>query len=721
MIITDNKLVNCQHAAQYLGVSIKTVRHWAQTGKLHGNKIGSRGDWRFSPDDLNKMIKVDNDKYQKIKKFLLENADAIQNLANHKHITHLGTINAKLKNLKKNREDYVTIVKEYANNLEDTIQGEKIFLKLGAKIAKISVKQGLTLEETVDGTIFLKQSFWEKINEAGLLHRLTTHDLYNFNQVISLYTDIVTTKIIFSYNDYQSQHEEQTAPAEKLRQRSENQFSMLADNIQNLAWMAEPDGFIYWYNKRWYDYTGTEPKDMEGWGWQSVHDPRTLPQVMKRWIMSINTGKQFDMTFPLKGADGIFRPFLTRVMPVKNTNGKIIQWTGTNTDISEQKDAEAKLLESQNRLATIIESVADGISVFDMNGNIILLNKSLAQMNGFKNVKDMKKNIEYFSNIYELYKSDGTPCPVKDWPISRVYRGETFDHYELLGKRTDINRDWYFNFSGAPILDESGKQILAVVVTRDMTALKQAEKEQQKFVTLSHERNELLKLNKAKDEFIGIASHQLRTPASAVKQYIGIILSGYGGKITPAQQGYLQTAYDSNERQLKLISDLLKTAQIDAETFSLNRKSLSITHLLKDVANELQTVLDTKKQRLIISEPEQPVTIQVDEIEMKLVFANLLENASKYSFEMTDIKVAIKRTTKSLKVCITDEGVGIREEDYVKIFDKFTRIDNVLSDTITGTGLGLYWVKNIIDMHGGSISVASKLKKGSAFTITLPL
>ncbi|MDQ3065194.1 MAG: ATP-binding protein [bacterium] len=720
MLTTDN-LVNCQRAAQYLGVSVKTVRHWAQSGTLQGKKVGSRGDWRFSPDDLNKMIKIDKDTYESIKNFLLEHAATIQSLANQKHITHLGTENAQVKNLKKNREDYVKIVKEFANNLENTKKGEKVFLKLGSGIAKKSVEQGLTLEETVDGTIFLKQAFWEKLGETGLLQRLTTHDLYSFNQVISLYADMVTSKIIFAYHEYYKEQEERIVKAEALRHTSENQFRVLADTIQSLAWIAEPDGYIYWYNKRWYDYTGTKPKDMEGWGWQSVHDPVALPQVMKRWVASIETGKQFDMTFPLKGADGIFRPFLTRVMPVKNKTGEIIQWTGTNTDISEQKNAEGKLLESQNRLEAVFESVADGISVFDMNGNIVLLNKSLAEITGFKNVEDMKRNIDYFAKIFQLFTLDGKLCPIKDWPISRVYKGESFTHYELLAKRTDINREWHFNYSGTPVLDDTGKQILAVVVTRDMTALKLAENEKKEFTVMAHERNELQKLNKAKDEFIGIASHQLRTPATAVKQYISIVLSGLGGELTRGQQDYLQTAYDSNERQLKLINDLLKTAQIDAETYRLNRKPCNVTSLLQEVADELQIVLDTKKQRLIISAPDQHTAIRVDETEMKLVFANLLENASKYSYESTNIKVAIKRTSKTVKVSITDRGVGIREEDQTKIFDKFTRIDNDLSDTIMGTGLGLYWVKNIIGMHGGNITVSSKLNKGSTFTVTLPL
>lgn len=123
-------------------------------------------------------------------------------------------------------------------------------------------------------------------------------------------------------------------------EEAERKFRTLADNVPNLMWMANADGYIYWYNSRWYEYTGTTPKEMEGWGWQSTHDPNVLPIVLKKWTSSIKSGKPFDMVFPLKGADGIFRPFLTRIVPIHDENGKIVQWFGSNTDITEQKQLE---------------------------------------------------------------------------------------------------------------------------------------------------------------------------------------------------------------------------------------------------------------------------------------------------------------------------------------------------------------------------------------------
>ena len=130
---------------------------------------------------------------------------------------------------------------------------------------------------------------------------------------------------------------------------SEEQFRSLANAIPNLAWMADASGYIFWYNQRWYEYTGTTPKQMEGWGWQSVHDPSTLPSVMERWLASIEEGKPFEMVFPLRGADGVFRSFLTRIVPIKNAEGKVVRWFGTNTDVDELRHTQEALRDSEAR------------------------------------------------------------------------------------------------------------------------------------------------------------------------------------------------------------------------------------------------------------------------------------------------------------------------------------------------------------------------------------
>lgn len=125
---------------------------------------------------------------------------------------------------------------------------------------------------------------------------------------------------------------------ERLRQ-SEEQFRHFADAMPQLAWIADADGYIRWYNCRWHEYTGTTQAQMEGWGWQSVHHPDHLPQVLARWAASIASGEAFEMSFPLRGADGRFRWFLTRATPMRDASGTILRWFGTNTDVDDQRQA----------------------------------------------------------------------------------------------------------------------------------------------------------------------------------------------------------------------------------------------------------------------------------------------------------------------------------------------------------------------------------------------
>ncbi|MBA3239751.1 MAG: PAS domain S-box protein, partial [Acidobacteria bacterium] len=137
--------------------------------------------------------------------------------------------------------------------------------------------------------------------------------------------------------------------AEEALQESERQLRTLADAVPQLVWMAEADGYIFWYNQRWYEYTGTTPEQMAGWGWQSVHDPKLLSRVVERWKASIETGAPFEMEFPLKSAEGVFRWFLTRVNPLRDSQGHIVRWFGTNTDVDEQRRTAEELREA-NRL-----------------------------------------------------------------------------------------------------------------------------------------------------------------------------------------------------------------------------------------------------------------------------------------------------------------------------------------------------------------------------------
>ena len=137
----------------------------------------------------------------------------------------------------------------------------------------------------------------------------------------------------------------------------ENEFILFSNHLPTLCWIARADGYIVWYNDRWHAYCGSTPDAMAGWGWQQVHDPVHLPSVLDGWQRAICEEKPFEMVFPLRGADGIFRPFLTRVSPLRDDTGKVARWYGVNTDISAQAATEKALAISRNEYKTLTDAM----------------------------------------------------------------------------------------------------------------------------------------------------------------------------------------------------------------------------------------------------------------------------------------------------------------------------------------------------------------------------
>jgi signal transduction histidine kinase len=237
----------------------------------------------------------------------------------------------------------------------------------------------------------------------------------------------------------------------------------------------------------------------------------------------------------------------------------------------------------------------------------------------------------------------------------------------------------------------------------------------------AHRIEELMVINKSKDEFIALASHQLRTPASAVKQYLGMVLEGYAGEVTSQQKDLLSMAYQSNERQINTVNDILRVAQLNLNKMILRKRQVDVIRLMTNIIRDSKQEVEDRSQTLDYKHPDYPVKSCIDSEFARMALSNILDNASKYTPEGKGIAIEVKeRANGSVVIVIADEGVGIEAEDVDKLFKKFSRIHNPLSVKVGGTGLGLYWAHEIIKMHGGSIRVASKVGNGTKFTITLP-
>lgn len=230
----------------------------------------------------------------------------------------------------------------------------------------------------------------------------------------------------------------------------------------------------------------------------------------------------------------------------------------------------------------------------------------------------------------------------------------------------------------------------------------------------------LEELNEIKDEFIGIASHQLRTPATGVKQYINLLLDGFAEDLTPNQRIFLERAHESNDRQLRIIDDLLRVAKIDSESFTLRLSLCDIGKLVDDTINDLRGKLKQQRQRIEYSQPKRSIVIQVDAERLRMVIENIIDNAINYSKQNRTIKIKVTNTSDFVKVIIKDEGVGIEKKDFPKLFQKFSRIPNPLSVEVGGSGLGLYWAHKVITLHKGKIDVQSSINRGSTFTVNIP-
>lgn len=489
--------------------------------------------------------------------------------------------------------------------------------------------------------------------------------------------------------------------AKAALRRSEDRFEVFANSIPALAWMADPEGRIFWYNKRWYDYTGTTQSDMEDDGWESVHDPAVLPTVLGRWKACLATGESFEMTFPLRGADGVFRHFLTRMAPVRNEYGDIVYWFGTNTDVDEQRKNRLALDAERRRLAAVFENAPIGLVFADADGKIVSGNRRAEQMFGHPVL--YSPNIDSYRE-WVAFHPDGRRVEGREFPLARALSDGGTHTGEYIYQRGDGTNIWV-EFTGAPIRNEAGDILGGVVATADIDARKRAE---QALV-----RNEKLVLV---GRLAATISHEINNPLESVTNLLYLLE---------------ETATDDTARTYArtALRELARVSHIVTHTLRYNRQTTERSWEKLSVLMDSALAIYEARIRNSGIALERRFT-ERDEVlclgsEVRQVFANLAGNAFDATRRGGRIVVRIRpqkhwrNRAPGVRVTLADTGQGMDPRTARRLFEPFftTKGDN-------GTGLGLWVSREILDKHEATIRVRSSQapgRSGTAFSIWFPV
>lgn len=364
-------------------------------------------------------------------------------------------------------------------------------------------------------------------------------------------------------------------------------------------------------------------------------------------------------------------------------------------DVTERKLSEKKMKKLNSELEKFklaVENASDHIIITDTDGNIIFANKAASQTTGYPIEEMIGKNprlwggqmpIEFYKGMWNTIKYEKKP-----------FFGE-------IRNRRKSGEFYQAVASISPVLDEKGDVMFFVGIERDVT------KERA--------------IDKSKSEFVSLASHQLRTPLSAINWYTEMLMDEDVGKLNKKQRDYLQEIYNSSKRMTDLVGSLLNVSRIDLGTFAIEPKPTDIIEIVKSVIKELSHQIKKKKQKIIEEYEKEVGLLNIDPNLMRMVFQNLISNAVKYTPPEGKIDVKINKVGDNIIILVSDTGYGIPKSQQSRIFEKFFRADNIREIETDGNGLGLYMVKEIVEKSGGAIRFESEENKGTKFFVSIPI
>jgi PAS domain S-box-containing protein len=549
----------------------------------------------------------------------------------------------------------------------------------------------------------------------------------------------------------------------------EGELRALADSIPHLAWMARADGHIFWYNRRWYEYTGTTPEQVDGWGWQAVHDPRVLPDVIARWRASVETGAPFEMEFPLRGGDGTFRMFLTRVNPLRDADGNVVRWFGTNTDVDQVSRVREALREETRTLELLNRTGATLASSLDVEALLQAVTDAGTELSGAKFGAFFYNATNADGDVFMLYTLTGAPREAFDGfghPRATDLFGPTFRGEGVI-RCDDVRKDprygrWaphygmpkghlpVVSYLAVPVIARSGEVFgglffahpepgvfterserlvcavaaqaaIAIDNARLYQAAQRASEERSRLLASERAaRSEAERTSRMKDEFLATLSHELRTPLSAILGWSQVLRSGR------ASEADVRLGLDAIERnaraQTQLIEDLLDMSRIVSGKLRLDVQPVHPATLVEAAIETLRPAARAKEIRLELECEPGLDAIAGDPARLQQVVWNLLANAIKFTPQRGRVAVAVQRAATHLEIRVADDGAGIDASFLPHVFDRFSQADASVTRRFGGLGLGLSIVRHLIELHGGWVRAESAGEgRGATFTAGLPL
>lgn len=375
-------------------------------------------------------------------------------------------------------------------------------------------------------------------------------------------------------------------------------------------------------------------------------------------------------------------------------------------DANQELNTKNRLLEEINaKNETILESIGDGVIVVNTNGEITYINKQVEVMTGWKEVEMIGKHV---TSAMHLSDEKGAEVPPDKNPV----RNALFENKKI------VSNEYYY-------IRKDGSTFAAAIIATPILLGKTVIGGVNTFRDVTHERD----IDRMKTEFISLASHQLRTPLSAMKWFSEMLLDGDAGVLSDEQKKILENIYQSNERMIELVNTLLNISRIESGRIIIDPKPTDLKKLIEEVVVELTQKIQEKKHKLVVSVHGDLPLIPVDPKLVRHVYMNLLTNAIKYTPPNGEIVVLISKSADEVISQVSDNGYGIPQAEQQKTFTKFFRAKNIVSVETDGTGLGLYLTKAIVESSGGKIWFESHTKEenvpsdkhGTTFWFVLPL